>query len=82
MCGIVFFERKFFVAFCVENYVELWGSCGVADHELLRRGSLLYAKEIKSCLGGFVRSGMCSAAVKVLPLKAGAGFRERNQYFL
>lgn len=81
----MFFGRKFFVAFCVENYVELWGSWGVTDHELLRsscaghEGSLLYAKEIKSCLGGFVCSGICSAVVKVLLLEAGTGFREGNQ---
>lgn len=28
--------RNCWITFCMENCVELWGSCRLADHELLR----------------------------------------------
>lgn len=41
------------------------------------RGFWFYAKEIKSYLGGFSCSGICSAAVKVL-LDCGTGFQREK----
>lgn len=66
------------------NFVELWGSCRITVYELLRgscaghEGFLHYAKEIKSCLGCFVHSGICSAVVKGLPLEAGTDFQREK----
>lgn len=62
----VFWKKNFYYPFCMENYIELWGSCRVTDHGLLRgscagqEGFLLYAKEIKSWFLGFVCSRMCT----------------------